>query len=274
MGSAWIDSGRILHPRHFTISRTYPFLSSCFSGMGGLIRGDFVGGDQKKRKLKILDNPLSISIIVKHTQQWGSQMSRYSWLIVVLLAVFVGTILGKPSSDFDGDGEVAFPDFLLFASKFGSTDSRFDLNQSGEVDFEDFVVFAAEFDQKEYAAKTITMPEELESQAKALRESGNYSDAIQKYEDFLAAVTDSVSKAKGLKEIGITYMAMDSLDSAEKRFKQALETYGESSNKAVQVQMVWSNAHLGIINHQWRDKFQTIVYLEQARTHFSSLNIE
>ena len=43
--------------------------------------------------------------------------------------------------DFDGDGAVGFSDFLLFATGFGGTDSRFDLNGDGAVGFADFLIF-------------------------------------------------------------------------------------------------------------------------------------
>ena len=56
-----------------------------------------------------------------------------------------------PSSDFDGDGNVNFADFLIFAGKFGSRrgqeryDARCDLNGDGAIDFDDFLIFAASF---------------------------------------------------------------------------------------------------------------------------------
>ena len=56
-----------------------------------------------------------------------------------------------PSSDFDGDGDVNFADFLTFAGKFGSRrgqdryDARCDLNGDGQIDFADFLIFAASF---------------------------------------------------------------------------------------------------------------------------------
>ena len=56
-----------------------------------------------------------------------------------------------PSSDFDGDGDVNFADFLTFAGKFGSRrgqdryDARCDLNADGQIDFADFLIFAANF---------------------------------------------------------------------------------------------------------------------------------
>ena len=51
------------------------------------------------------------------------------------------------SSDFDGDGRVAFEDFLAFAHAFGTQsgqenfDPKFDLDSNGEVGFSDFLIF-------------------------------------------------------------------------------------------------------------------------------------
>jgi hypothetical protein len=54
------------------------------------------------------------------------------------------------TGDFNGDGEVDFADFFLFADHFGLTedenwDSRYDLDDSGEVGFADFFLFADSF---------------------------------------------------------------------------------------------------------------------------------
>lgn len=55
------------------------------------------------------------------------------------------------TADFDGDGEVGFEDFLLFAAQFGLTsidegfDSRYDLSENGRIDFDDFLQFAGLF---------------------------------------------------------------------------------------------------------------------------------
>jgi hypothetical protein len=53
------------------------------------------------------------------------------------------------SADFDGDGRVAFSDFLLFVQAFGAlvVDVRFDLDRDGVVAFGDFLVFAGAFGQ-------------------------------------------------------------------------------------------------------------------------------
>ena len=61
------------------------------------------------------------------------------------------TVTAEVTPDFDGDGEVGFSDFFLFAEAFGGTDPRFDLDDSGEVDFSDFFLFAESFGQPERA---------------------------------------------------------------------------------------------------------------------------
>ena len=57
------------------------------------------------------------------------------------------TATAEATPDFDGDGEVGFGDFFLFAEAFGGTDPRFDLDGSGTVDFADFFLFAESFGQ-------------------------------------------------------------------------------------------------------------------------------
>lgn len=43
--------------------------------------------------------------------------------------------------DFDGDGTIGFPDFLLFARAYGTSDTTCDLNKDGQADFTDFLMF-------------------------------------------------------------------------------------------------------------------------------------
>ncbi len=57
------------------------------------------------------------------------------------------TVTAEVTPDFDGDGEVGFSDFFLFAEAFGGSDPRFDLDDSGSVDFSDFFLFAESFGQ-------------------------------------------------------------------------------------------------------------------------------
>lgn len=60
------------------------------------------------------------------------------------------------SADFDGDGKVAFEDFLFFVNVFGTQtgqenfDPKFDLDGNGVVDFSDFLIFVDSF------GKTVT----------------------------------------------------------------------------------------------------------------------
>ena len=55
--------------------------------------------------------------------------------------------------DFNGDGEVDFDDFILFARAFGTSsnneqfDPRYDLDGDGQVGFDDFIAFAEKFGQ-------------------------------------------------------------------------------------------------------------------------------
>ena len=57
------------------------------------------------------------------------------------------TATARATPDFDGDGEVGFDDFFLFAEAWGDSDPRFDLDGSGSVDFADFFLFAESFAQ-------------------------------------------------------------------------------------------------------------------------------
>lgn len=68
------------------------------------------------------------------------------------------------TADFDGDGEVGFSDFILFAGKFGSQegqpgfDSRFDLDGDGAVGFPDFITFAGKFGTRVGGKPILTKP--------------------------------------------------------------------------------------------------------------------
>ena len=64
------------------------------------------------------------------------------------------------AADFDGDGEVSFDDFFLFADAFGGSDERFDLDGNGAVDLADFFLFADHFGQPA-RAKLLVMAQEL-----------------------------------------------------------------------------------------------------------------
>ncbi len=60
----------------------------------------------------------------------------------------------RPLPDFDENGVVDFPDFLLFVGKFGSKqgderyEDRFDLDGNGIIDFPDFLELVGVFEKK------------------------------------------------------------------------------------------------------------------------------
>ena len=84
---------------------------------------------------------------------WGlAQMNVYDKAQNILRADFTEIIRFEvqdalPSADFDGDGQVAFEDFLAFVHAFGTQsgqenfDPKFDLDGNGEVGFSDFLIF-------------------------------------------------------------------------------------------------------------------------------------
>ena len=78
----------------------------------------------------------------------GEELGTYTVVATVAdLEPVTFTATARASPDFDGDGEVGFGDFFLFAEAFGSGHPRFDLNGSGLVDLADFYLFAESFDQ-------------------------------------------------------------------------------------------------------------------------------
>ena len=61
------------------------------------------------------------------------------------------TPTSAPTPDFDGDGIVGIPDFLLFVDHFGLTqsdagyDARYDLDENGTIGVGDFLIFVDAF---------------------------------------------------------------------------------------------------------------------------------
>ena len=85
---------------------------------------------------------------------WGlAEMQVYDKAQNILRANFTEIIRFEVSdtplisADFDGDGQVAFEDFLAFVHAFGTQsgqenfDPKFDLDSNGEVGFSDFLIF-------------------------------------------------------------------------------------------------------------------------------------
>ncbi len=77
-------------------------------------------------------------------------LRKCSGPLLVVLVAFSAAWPGV-TGDFNGDGLVAFDDFVIFVQNFGTSrsddsfDQRFDLNLDGRVGFSDFVLFAAAF---------------------------------------------------------------------------------------------------------------------------------
>jgi hypothetical protein len=62
-------------------------------------------------------------------------------LTLLLMLPAASHALTASDVDFDRSGHVDFPDFLEFATDFGTTNPTHDHNGSGTVDFDDFVMF-------------------------------------------------------------------------------------------------------------------------------------
>ena len=69
--------------------------------------------------------------------------------------------LGLVAGDLDGDGEVAFADFLALSQNFGSTEAGYqegDIDCDGEVAFADFLTLSQNFGQTSGAAASVPEP--------------------------------------------------------------------------------------------------------------------
>ncbi len=66
---------------------------------------------------------------------------------LIVLPLSGSAVVFRPDvrADFNGNGQVDFADFVLFARAFGTVDPTFDLNENGRVDFADFAIFARSF---------------------------------------------------------------------------------------------------------------------------------
>ena len=203
----------------------------------------------------------------------------------MFVVIVVSSLYAMPSADFDGNGEVEFADFVLFASKFGSRQGdqvyevRYDLNSNGEIEFDDFTSFAAEFGVGTSAAKVgtdkpidVLQAQAFEAAAKAYRDSGDYDLAVQTYTAMINQGGPSLVKVKGMHGLGTVYTKMDSLHLAEEIFKQALDEYGESTDKAVRVQMMWCSIRLGLIGESQSNRFKTLENWKKALTFIPAHN--
>ena len=65
--------------------------------------------------------------------------------VTVTLSGTAKIIPADPRSDFDGNGQIGFTDFVSLVRVFNTVDPAFDLDGSGLVDFGDFLIFARSF---------------------------------------------------------------------------------------------------------------------------------
>ena len=81
------------------------------------------------------------------------QLTTFVLLTISLLVqpLLLSSVFAAPSPDFDGDGRVGFPDFLLFIGVYGSSrgdgtyQGRYDLDGDGVIGFPDFLIFVDNF---------------------------------------------------------------------------------------------------------------------------------
>ena len=93
--------------------------------------------------------------------------SLLSFLLLISPSSLFSQDSSPSSSDFDGNGVVDIPDFLLFVDVFGSKegdekyDARYDLNGDGEIGIPDFLIFVDNFSKtvdSDIEEPTVTVP--------------------------------------------------------------------------------------------------------------------
>ena len=90
-------------------------------------------------------------------KKWGLMIA-----IAALVCVGYASANTMRSADFDGDGVVGIPDFLLFMEKFGSSrgdgiyQERYDLDGNGVIGIPDFLIFVDWFG-KEVPSQTVSL---------------------------------------------------------------------------------------------------------------------
>ena len=108
-------------------------------------------------------------------------MNRFCITLVVVASCLWSQAHASQSSplpDFDQNGVVDLPDFLLFVEHFGTSrgdetyEDRFDLDGDGAIEFSDFLIFASAF------GKTVpqTMDRTINFPLRAIHAAGNWGD--------------------------------------------------------------------------------------------------
>ena len=165
-------------------------------------------------------------LFLKPLRKWSIP---FAIIATTLLIVLLSDSQASPLPDFDGNGTVDFPDFLLFVGKFGARqgderyEDRFDLDGNGEVMFPDFLIFVSKF------GKTVPLTvEKMNFPLRALHVAGNWGTNATMVREWEAAGSvgrlipmEYIQWLKGLHvnwvglSIGLFYD--DSLDSTVER---------------------------------------------------------
>lgn len=111
--------------------------SNSGNGLLGTFAVEVLGGFVERADLTVAE--------VNFRRLDGVQDKRPVRAVATITSVEIAPVL---RGDFDGNGEVAFDDFFLFADHFGGTDPLYDLNGNSTVDFDDFFLFADHFADK------------------------------------------------------------------------------------------------------------------------------
>lgn len=131
-----------------------------------------------------------------HRRRWPD---RAAIALIACLSVLVPSA-AQVTGDFDGDGSVAFSDFLLFAAGFGGSDPALDLDGDGSVAFPDFLLFVDAF--RTHNAPTPAPPPDPVSRVDGPVSITSASDL----DAFLATVTESFA-IDGALEVSGTELA-------------------------------------------------------------------
>ena len=105
----------------------------------------------------------------RHFSIWEEIILYRLFIVAVMLVGLVCPVVAQTAADadFNGNGIVDIPDFLLFADHFGSSrgdgtyDAKYDLDNNGVVGIPDFFIFVDFFGQSVPESEEITIKMEL-----------------------------------------------------------------------------------------------------------------
>ena len=83
-------------------------------------------------------------------------LRTFAYLMVL---AFTSAEAGVVCPDFNGDGAVNIPDFLIFVDHFGTVEERYDLNADGQVNIPDFLIFVDHFGKECAGSTPVVIPD-------------------------------------------------------------------------------------------------------------------